>query len=113
MAAPQIKTAIPKRRYQLGEFYITVLADIVSEDPVEYRYIMAVVTNDNPTPGLFLAVERDSEGTPWRLRLAMPDGEQSLGSDAPWGDLEYLCREGLSILTNLLDLQDEEPHRLL
>jgi hypothetical protein len=42
MSIPTITTAIPLRRYQYGEFVVTVLGDIESPDAVRYRYILAV-----------------------------------------------------------------------
>ena len=43
MEAPKIQTAIPQRRYQLGEYSGVVLGEIESSDGVKYRYILALV----------------------------------------------------------------------
>ena len=43
MRVPHIKTAIPRQRHQIGGFVATILDEIDSDDPVSYRYIMAVV----------------------------------------------------------------------
>ena len=37
---PKIQRAIPKKRYQLGEFGVTVLGEIESPDIASYHYIM-------------------------------------------------------------------------
>lgn len=111
MSVPNIKTAIPARRYQYGEFMITVLQEIESDDPVNYRYIMAVATERDPAPGLFICAERDGGG--YRLRVAMADGAQILGSSPAFGDIELFVKEGLGVVGTMLNLTDEIPHQLM
>jgi len=112
MSVPSIKTAIPLRRYQYGEFIITVLGDIESDDPVRYRYIMAVATEADPTPGLFLSCERGGADS-FTLRASMADGSQVLGESETLGDQETFAREALKVVATMLDLSDEVPHRLM
>ena len=112
MSLPSIKTAIPQRRYQYGEFIITVLGDIESDDPVRYRYLMAVATEADPTPGLFLSCERSGQEG-FTLRVSMADGSQVLGESTALGDQETFVREALKIVATMLDLSDEVPHRLM
>ena len=50
MSKPGIVTAIPKRRYTLGEFSLVVLGEIESNDNRDYGYIMAVVRGTDPEP---------------------------------------------------------------
>ncbi len=112
MSIPSIKTAIPLRRYQYGEFVITVLGDIQSDDPVRYRYIMAVATEADPKPGLFLSSERAGQDN-FTLRVSMADGSQVLGESEALGDQESFSREALKVVSTMLNLSDEVPHRLM
>lgn len=111
MSFPKISTAIPLRRYLYGEFVITVLGDIESPDEARYRYILAVNQEGNPKPGLFVCAERGQEGA-CDLRVAMADGSQVLESSPLFCDLEHFIREGLQVISTLLNLGDEMPHLL-
>lgn len=113
MSIPRIRTAVPLRRYQYGEFLVTVLGDIESDEPVHYRYLLAVAQEGSPTPGLFIAAQRTGDGGPYDLRIAMQDGSQVVDSDERWGDLEAFVKEGLGIIATMLNLGDEMPHRLM
>ncbi len=115
MSAPDIKTALPKRRYQLGEFMISVLGEVESGDGVDYRYVMAVARETDPKPNLFLSIEPNTGGVGegrWALRVSMPDGSQVLGASDQWGDLDTFTREGLSMVQKMLTLEDEMAYRL-
>ena len=116
MPAPHIKTAIPRQRHQIGSFVATVLADIDSDDPVTYRYIMAVVEDGQQQPALFITSERNtgpgvSEGR-YRLRVIMGSEEKTLPPSDEWGDLEKFSLAGLGIVAKLMNLHDEQPVRL-
>lgn len=112
MSIPRINTAIPMRRYQYGEFVVTVLGDIDSPDPVRYRYVMAVAQEGNPTPGLFLSAERGSDDA-CDLRVSMADGSQVLESSPAFCDLDLFVKEALQVISSMLNLSDEMPHRLM
>ena len=112
MSAPNIKTAIPLQRYQYGEFLLTVLGDVESDDPVGYRYIMAVANEGDAKPGLFISAERDP-GAGYLLRVSMADGSQVLGGSEMFGDLERFVKEALGVVATMLDLSDETPHQLM
>lgn len=112
MSFPTINTAIPLRRYQYGEFIITVLGDIQSPDPVNYRYILAVAQEGNPQPGLFVSAERGADGA-CDLRVSMADGSQVLDSSPAFCDLDLFVKEALQVISTLLNLSDEMPHRLM
>jgi len=115
MSFPHIVTAIPMRRYQYGEFVLTVLGDVQSGDGEQYRYIMAVARDPDPAPGMFVCLQRngdpDAEGA-WALRLAMADGSQVIGTDDGWGDLDAFVKETLDIVGRMLQLDHEAPQRL-
>jgi hypothetical protein len=114
VSKPAFKTAIPKRRYKLGEFSIVVLGEVESEDDVDYQYILAVVQGQDPEPGLYITAEKPatpSEG--YSMRVSMKDGAEVVGSSAEWGSLDPFIDEALGIVSRVLNLGDETPYRLL
>ena len=117
MPAPHIKTAIPRQRHQIGNFVATVLADIDSNDPVEYRYIMAIVEDGQQQPTLFVTSERNTGPMAgvgrYRLRVIMGSEEKELTPSDDWGDLERFSLAGLGIVAKLMNLHDEQPVRLM
>lgn len=114
MSTPHILRAIPKRRYQYGEFIVTVLGEIESDDPQEYRYILAVAQEGNPQPGLFISCERNPGGEgAYAMRVAMADGDQVIAVGDELGDIELFVKQGLGIVGSMLNLGDEMPHRLV
>lgn len=117
MTAPHIKTAIPHRRYQLGDFVATILGDIASNDPTEYRYIMALVQEGETDPCLYVTAEGSppklrSEGR-YRLRVILGDDSKDMGPADEWGDIEHFSMHALGIAAKLYRLMDEEPYRLM
>ena len=114
MSKPAFKTAIPKRRYKLGEFSIVVLGEVESEDGIDYRYILAVVQGQDPEPGLYITAEKAAtSGEGYSMRLSMKDGAEVIGSSAEWGSLDLFIDEALGIVSRVLNLGDETPYRLL
>ena len=115
MNKPGIVTAIPRRRYRLGEFSLVVLGEIESNDERDYRYIMAVVQGDDPQPGIYLTAERNREAgnSGFDMRLVMRDGEDVIGSSADWQDLDAFTDEAIRIVSQILNLGDEEPYRMM
>lgn len=117
MSAPHIKRAIPRRRYQLGGFIATLLGEIESNDPVSYRYIMALVEEGESEPCLFVTSERnppqqrDQGG--YRLRVILGEEEKILESSEDWGDIELFALKGLGVVAKLYRLTDEQPMRLM
>lgn len=109
---PDIKRAIPQRRYKVGEFMVVVLSEIESDDAVKYHYIMAVVREGDTEPGLYLTCE---QGRPpaCQLRVVMSDGAQVVAEGAGYRDENVFTDAGLEIVRQILDLGDEEPYRLL
>lgn len=112
MSFPTIHTAIPLRRYQYGEFVVTVLGDIESPDTVNYRYIIAVAQEGNPRPGLYLSSERAADGA-CDLRVSLADGSQVLETSPAFCDLDLFVKEALQVISTMLNLSDEMPHRLM
>ncbi|WP_297528471.1 hypothetical protein [Thiohalobacter sp.] len=114
---PDIRTAVPKHRYQLGEFQVVVLGEVESGDAQDYRYIMAVVREGDPEPGVYLTCERlpaeQRSGGAYGMRLVMRDGAELLGQEDGWRDLHRFTEDGLAVLRKLLNLGDETPYRLM
>jgi hypothetical protein len=112
---PGISTAIPRRRYRLGEFTLVVLGDIESKDGIDYQYIMAVIRGEDPVPGVYITAERVSGEGPrqFSMRFIMRDGSEVIGSSARWGDLEAFVGEATGIVVRVLNLSDETPYRLM
>jgi len=112
MHKPGIHTAIPKRRYRLGEFTVTVLGEVDSSDEIDYRYIAAVIQGQDPEPGIYLTAERDAGGS-YGMRLVMRDGAEVIGNSEQWGELDAFVDEALKVVAQVLSLADETPYRLL
>jgi hypothetical protein len=115
MSIPAIKTAIPKRRYRLGEFTLTVLGDIDSSDGVDYRYIMAVIQGQDPEPGLYITAEQPpgTTGKALDMRIIMRDGSEVIGQSAEWSRLDAFSEKGIEIVSRILSLSDETPYQLM
>jgi hypothetical protein len=112
---PGIATAIPRRRYKLGEFTLIVLGDIESKDGIDYQYIMAVIRGEDPEPGIYITAERGGGAAPreFNMRFIMQDGSEVIGGSAQWGDLERFVEEATGIVIRVLNLSDETPYRLM
>jgi len=112
---PGILTAIPKRRYKLGEFTLTVLGDIDSSDGVDYCYIAAVIQGQDPEPGIYVTAEQAGPGqeAEYSMRFIMHDGDEVIGRSDQWGDLDAFVDEVLGIVSRVLSLSDEVPYQLM
>ncbi len=112
MSKPSILTAIPLRRYKFGEFTLTVLGDIDTQDKVNYRYILAVVQGEDPEPGLYLTAEQ-GDGEDLVMRIMMRDGDQVIGHSGGWRELDNFVDESIRIVSQVLNLSDETPYQLM
>jgi hypothetical protein len=112
---PGIRTAIPKRRYRLGEFLLTVLGDVESSDGIDYQYIMAVIQGQDAEPGMYITAERPgySAGRELSMRLIMRDGAEVIGSSDQWVSVDMFSGEAIDIVSRILNLSDETPYQLL
>lgn len=110
---PRIKTAIPKKRYQIGPFVGIVLGDIESGDGIDYRYVLAMVEEGASAPGLFICAERnrgeDTKRGKYRMRVVAPWGAEVLGVSDRWGNLDHFVADSFSIAMAKLALTDETP----
>lgn len=117
MIAPHIKTAVPKRRYEIDNFSVVVLGEIQSNDPANYKYIMALVDVSEADPLMYITAEENppnqrDEGR-YRVRVLYSDDERDMGSDEFPGDLEQFTEYALQLASRLLQLTEEKPIRLL
>ena len=115
MNKPGIVTAIPRRRYKLGEFTLTVLGDIDSNDGVDYCYIAAVIQGQDPEPGIYITAEQGGqrpEGE-YSMRFIMHNGEEVIGHSGQWGDLDAFVDEAMGVVSRVLSLSDEIPYQLM
>jgi len=112
MSKPSILTAIPLRRYKFGEFTLTVLGDIETQDGMVYRYILAVVQGDDPEPGLYITAEQGA-GEDLAMRIMMRDGDEVIGHSGAWRELDGFVGEAIKIVSRVLNLSDETPYQLM
>ena len=114
-AFPVIRTAIPKRRYRVGDQNVTVLGEVESGDGIGYRWIMAFVQDGQPRPGFFVCAEKNRPGSDAAFRLRVVNAAMSdvvEQSDA-LGDLDAFAEAGLRLGTSALGLGNEPVARLL
>jgi len=114
VSKPGFKTAIPRRRYKMGEFTIVVLGEIESNDDIAYQYILAVIQGQDTEPGLYITAEKAAVPPGgYSMRVIMEGGSEVIGSSAEWGSLDPFVEEALVIVSKVLDLGDETPYRLM
>jgi hypothetical protein len=114
---PIIKTAIPKRRYQVGSHSASLLGEIESGDDRAYRYILAFVPPGEREPVFYVCVEPSPPA-------ARPDGAYRLGivgelmseivdTDDRWGDLDVFAEQAIKLGQQALGLQQTPVTRLM
>lgn len=113
MPAPQITTAIPKRRYQLGSYQAVLLGDIESPDPVRYRWILALVRTGESKPELFVTAEKNprsrAAGGSHRMRVLGEQLDEQAGSSDAFAGLEEFASAALSEAATRLGLSGVTP----
>lgn len=113
---PVIRTAIPKRRYQVGDYQVTLLGEVDSGDAIEYAYVLAFVREGERQPRCYVCSEKNaptvgSEGS-HRLRVITSAMSEVLSQADRWADLDTFANEALSLGIQALGLTDETPYRL-
>ena len=108
MDAPKIQTAIPQRRYQLGDHHAVLLGEIESGDARRYHYILALVRDGEATPRCFVTAERAprarrAEGG-YALRLITEAFTEELSVADDWGDIERFATEALTLAARTLGI---------
>jgi hypothetical protein len=117
MALPIIKTAIPKRRYQFGEFTLVVLGEIESGDDIPYHFLMGVIPDGSSAPELFISAEKSPrnqrEAGAYQMRVMAENTSKTIKKSDRWKNLEAFVDDALALVSELLNLTDEEPRQLL
>ena len=114
---PTIGTAIPKRRYQIGDFSATILGEVETSDPRQYRYILAMVPMGQRSPILYVTCEavppKESAAGNYRLRLINEAMAEVMDTADRWGDLDTFADQALKLAAQALGVQREQVVRLL
>lgn len=113
---PAIKTAIPKGRYQIGDYSVTLLTEIDSPDARAYRYILAFVPDGQREPKLFVCSESAADpGQPrlCHLRVISETLSEVVDSDACWADAEVFAKQALELGAQALGLSQQQIVKLL
>tara|TARA_R110002049_G_scaffold147342_1_gene310078 strand:- start:43393 stop:43740 length:348 start_codon:yes stop_codon:yes gene_type:complete len=111
MALPTIQSAIPKRRYQFGEFTITLLHDITSSDSVSYLFIVAVLREGASKPEVYITCEAttSNEENTYRIRVLSEQDEYIISEDRQWRHEQAFCDFALKGIQQMFELTDESP----
>ena len=114
MTTPSIVTAIPKRRYQYGEFAITLLTEITTKDPVSYLYIAAVMQEGKDSPEVYITCEPISASEPqqYRVRVLSAQDEHIISEASEWRSEQAFCDFALQGVKQMFELSDEIPTKL-
>jgi hypothetical protein len=114
---PVITTAIPKRRYQIGDFGVSLLGEIESGDARSYHYILAFVQIGQTQPLFYVCSERSSGAGAghgaYGLRVINEVMSEIVDTAEKWGDLEHFAEQGLKLGAQALGLQREQIVRLM
>ena len=117
MDKPHIKTAIPKRRYALGEFQAVLLGEIESGDSYRYVYILALVRDGEQEPELFVTSEKlprsqQDQGS-HRIRLVNANESRVLEDSDHYRELDAFADRALEVARESLNVTDENPVQLM
>ena len=109
---PAIKTAIPKHRYQIGDFSATVLGEIESGDSRQYLYILAMVAMGDAEPSLYICCElappeRGADGR-YDVRVVNESMSEVLDSGDAWGSLDAFSEMAVDLARQVLGLKNEQ-----
>jgi hypothetical protein len=113
---PVIKTAIPKRRYQIGDFGVSLLGDIESGDRCDYLHILAFVQTGQTQPALYICAERSGAGRGdgrYQLRVINEVMSEVVDTGEKWADLDSFAEQGLALGVQALGLRQEPILRLM
>jgi hypothetical protein len=113
---PKIATAIPQRRFQYGDYGVTVLGDIESADGRDYQFIAAFVREGESSPRLYVVSERtppeDRPNGSNRLRVVNAAMDEIMDIDMRWSRLTEFTEQALQTGAQILGLDRETPFPL-
>lgn len=114
MPHPVIKTAFPKRRYKFGEYTVTLLTDISSNDEISYLYLAAVVKDGYSQPEVYITCEPvfDDLAAQYRIRVLTDKEEHIIGEGTEWKHEQTFCDYALQGIQQMFGLDDEQPMQL-
>ena len=114
MNTPHFTTAIPKRRYQIGDYSAVVLGDVESTDGIAYRYIFAMVQDGSREPSFYVvSIRRPGADGDYLLKVIAPNLERELDTSDAWHDLNIFSEQAISLAQQVMGLNDEAAHRLM
>lgn len=111
MPFPAIQSAIPKRRYQYGEFSITLLSDVSSNDPINYLYIVAVLREGASKPEVYITCEPITLNNThaFRIRALSEQDEYIISENTQWHNEQLFCDFAMQGIKQMFELSDENP----
>ena len=111
MAFPTIQSAIPKRRYKFGEFIITILSDIETQNAESYLYVAAVLRDGSTQPEVYITCEPSTSENKnsYLVKVLSKDGEHIISEDKQWKQEQKFCEYALEGIQQMFELTDEIP----
>lgn len=114
---PNIKTALPKRRYQIGDHAATLLGEIESGDGRAYRFILALVPMGEQEPVLYVtsepsAPERRGQGA-YDLRVISEGLTDVLDTADRWESLDQFADQAIDLAQQVLGLRNQQVVKLM
>lgn len=113
---PKIQRAIPQRRYQYGDYGVTVLGEIESGDGRDYQHIAAFVKEGEAQPRLYIACERLPPGQrdqgSHAIRLINSAMDEIMDVDSRWARRDDFVEQALQMGAQMLGLEQETPYPL-
>lgn len=113
---PTITTAIPKARYQIGDYSATLLSEVQSPDARSYRYILAFVPDGQREPRFYVCCESASDPARPRLcdlRVVSEALTEVVDSSERWADAEAFADQALELGVQALGLSKQQIVKLL
>ncbi len=114
---PKIQTAIPQRRYQYGDFGVTVLGEVESGDQRDYTFVAAFVKEGESKPRLYVVSERlppaQRDAGTHALRVINSAMDEVMDVDSRWSRLGDFADQALQMGAQLLGLEQETPYPLM
>lgn len=113
---PTIATAIPRARYQIGDYSATLLGAIDSPDARQYQFIMAFVPDGQREPKLYVCSERAQDPArpgACNLRLVSDALSDLVDQDERWAELEAFSEQALALGCQALGLQVQQAIKLM
>jgi len=113
---PRINTAIPQRRYQYGDYAVTVLGEIESGDGHAYQFVTAFIKEGEAQPQLFVVSEKlpaaKRTAGSHALRVVNSVMDETMDVDDRWRFLGEYVDQALQMGSQILGLEQETPYQL-